>query len=201
MGISMFLAGGFSRLSQNNQDDPHLKAAYGAAGAAFTFVFTAGFGATWLTVPWLYPAEIFPLQVRAKGNAWGVVGWSIGNGWTVLLLPTMFKNISEKTFYVFGACNAISIPIVWAFYPESNQRTLEEMDLLFADNSWFTWDAERTFARLKEENPDLVQAAQRHQSVVSGNMDALEKGRQPSRGMSLPGQKGSPDGSDTNEKA
>ncbi|KAI4200777.1 MAG: hypothetical protein LQ350_003685 [Teloschistes chrysophthalmus] len=198
MGISMFLAGGFSRLSQNNQDDPHLKGAYGAAGAAFTFVFTAGFGATWLTVPWLYPAEIFPLQVRAKGNAWGVVGWSIGNGWTVLLLPTMFKNISEKTFYVFGACNAISIPIVWAFYPESNQRTLEEMDLLFADNSWFTWDAERTFARLKEENPDLVQAAQRHQSVVSGNLDALEKGRQRSL---VPGQKGSPDGSDTNEKA
>ncbi|KAL8661718.1 MAG: hypothetical protein Q9202_005340 [Teloschistes flavicans] len=202
MGISMFLAGGFSRLSQNNQDDPHLKAAFGAAGAAFTFLFTAGFGATWLTVPWLYPAEIFPLQVRAKGNAWGVVGWSIGNGWTVLLLPTMFTNIAEKTFYVFGACNAISIPIVWAFYPESNQRTLEEMDLLFADNSWFTWDAERTFARLKEENPELVQAAQRHQSVASGNLDALEKGRQPSRGMNLePGQKDSPDGSDLNEKA
>ena len=29
-----------------------------------------------LTVPWLYPAEIFPLEVRAKGNAFGVVGWS-----------------------------------------------------------------------------------------------------------------------------
>lgn len=44
------------------------------------YVYTFIFGATWLTVPWLYPAEIFPLQVRAKGNAWGVVGWSIGNG-------------------------------------------------------------------------------------------------------------------------
>lgn len=83
MGISMFLAGGFSRLSQNNANDDYLKGAYGAAGASFTFLFTFGFGATWLTVPWLYPAEIFPLQCRAKGNAWGVVGWSIGNGWTV----------------------------------------------------------------------------------------------------------------------
>lgn len=100
-----------------------------------------------------------------------------------LLLPTMFKNISEKTFYVFGACNFISIPIVWALYPESNQRTLEEMDLLFAADSIWNWDAEKTFARLKEENPDLVQAAQRHQSVVSG----LEGGavRKGSRGMSL----------------
>ncbi|KAL9007780.1 MAG: hypothetical protein Q9173_007024, partial [Seirophora scorigena] len=82
MGISMFLSGGFSALAQQNQNNESKRAAYGAAGAAFTFVFTAGFGATWLTVPWLYPAEIFPLQVRAKGNAWGVVGWSIGNGWT-----------------------------------------------------------------------------------------------------------------------
>ncbi|KAL8721843.1 MAG: hypothetical protein Q9225_001557 [Loekoesia sp. 1 TL-2023] len=186
MGISMFLSGGFSRLAQENQDNESKRAAYGAAGAAFTFVFTAGFGATWLTVPWLYPAEIFPLQVRAKGNAWGVVGWSIGNGWTTLLLPTMFKNISEKTFYVFGACNFISIPIVWAFYPESNQRTLEEMDLLFAADSWWNWDAERTFARLKEENPDLVQAAQRHQSVVSGmEVGAIGTGRKGSRKMSL----------------
>ncbi|KAL8696320.1 MAG: hypothetical protein Q9201_007720 [Fulgogasparrea decipioides] len=201
MGISMFLAGGFSRLAQDN---PNKAAQYGAAGAAFTFIFTAGFGATWLTVPWLYPAEIFPLQVRAKGNAWGVVGWSIGNGWTVLLLPTMFKNISEKTFYVFGACNAISIPIVWAFYPESNQRTLEEMDLLFAADSWWNWDAERTFARLKEENPDLVQAAQRHRSVVSGTEVGLPSVRKGSRGMSLvpggEGDKGSPDGSDDNNE-
>lgn len=36
-----------------------------------------------LVVPWIYPAEIYPLAVRAKGNAWGVVGWSIGNGWLV----------------------------------------------------------------------------------------------------------------------
>ncbi|KAL8832102.1 MAG: hypothetical protein Q9170_005016 [Blastenia crenularia] len=53
MGIAMFLSGGFSRLAQNNIDDQSKRAAYGAAGAAFTFVFTAGFGATWLTVPWL----------------------------------------------------------------------------------------------------------------------------------------------------
>lgn len=91
MGISMFLSGGFSALAQQNLDNESKRASYGAAGAAFTFVFTAGFGATWLTVPWLYPAEIFPLQVRAKGNAWGVAGWSIGNGWTVCFFsPFLF---------------------------------------------------------------------------------------------------------------
>lgn len=80
MGIAMFLSGGLSRAAINNKDKA---AQYGAAAASFTFIFSAAFGATWLTIPWLYPAEIFPLQMRAKGNAWGVLGWCVGNGWTV----------------------------------------------------------------------------------------------------------------------
>lgn len=99
----MFLAGGFSRLAINAREAGHSDkaASFGAAAAAMIFIFTSVFGATWLTgmsydgmrsgerltliyvVPWIYPAEIYPLAVRARGNAWGVVGWSIGNGWLV----------------------------------------------------------------------------------------------------------------------
>ena len=77
----MFCAGGLARATINATGSA--KTHIGGAATFFVFLFTAIFGATWLTVPWLYPAEIFPLQVRARGNAWGVVGWSIGNGWTV----------------------------------------------------------------------------------------------------------------------
>lgn len=93
-GVAMFLAGAFSKLGQDATANGELDKAssYGAAAASFVFIFTSVFGATWLTVPWLYPAEIFPLQVRAKGNAWGVVGWSIGNGWLTLLCPVMFSS-------------------------------------------------------------------------------------------------------------
>lgn len=84
-GISMFLAGAFIKLGGNAAaaDDSGKAFSYGVAATAMVFLFTETFGATWLTVPWLYPAEIFPLHVRAKGNAWGVIGWSIGNGWCV----------------------------------------------------------------------------------------------------------------------
>lgn len=101
-GIAMFLAGGFSRLAIDARVDGNLSRAssFGAAAASMVFIFTSVFGATWLTgtpptqhllyhaktnptVPWIYPAEIYPLAVRARGNAWGVVGWSIGNGWLV----------------------------------------------------------------------------------------------------------------------
>lgn len=84
-GIAMFLAGGFSRLAINAKDagNTHKASQYGAAAASMIFLFTSVFGATWLTVPWIYPAEIWYLPVRARGNALGVVGWSIGNGWLV----------------------------------------------------------------------------------------------------------------------
>ena len=102
----------------------------------------------------------------------------------------MFKRINEKVFYIFGAVNFLTIPIVWAFYPESNQRTLEEMDLLFATNSWWNWDAESTFARLREENPELVQAAKRTGSVVDPETGVRRKSV---RGPSLvPGMRDAP---------
>ncbi|KAG7527487.1 hypothetical protein FFLO_06884 [Filobasidium floriforme] len=174
-GIVLFLAGGFSRLGLNATESGNTSAAgsYGIVAASMIVIFTATFGATWLTVPWLYPAEIFPLAVRARGNALGVVGWSIGNGWLTLLLPVCFEKIGEKTYYLFGIANAISIPIVWAFYPESNQRTLEEMDLLFASSSPFTWVAEKNFARYKDERDRLVAgAAERNVDDTPGKVGA-----------------------------
>ncbi|KAK0803828.1 hypothetical protein LTR91_006970 [Friedmanniomyces endolithicus] len=156
-GICCFAAGGLSYATQNATGA--YKTHVGGAAVFFVYLYTAIFGATWLTVPWLYPAEIFPLQVRAKGNAWGVVGWSIGNGWCVLLLPTIFAALNEKTLYIFGGVNALSILVVWALYPETNQRTLEEMNLVFAADSIWNWEAERNFVVLKAENPGLVRAA------------------------------------------
>jgi len=98
----------------------------------------------------------------------------------VLLLPTIFNKLNEKTLYIFGAVNALSIVAVWALYPESNQRTLEEMDLVFASDSIWTWEAEKNFARLKAENPQLVQAAKAGHGVVDA-----EQGITTSRKASL----------------
>jgi hypothetical protein len=97
----------------------------------------------------------------------------------VLLLPTIFERLNEKTLYIFGAVNVFSIAVVWAFYPETNQRTLEEMDLVFASDSIWTWEAEKNFALLKEENPELIQAAKRGQRVVDPET-RLSTSRRPS---------------------
>ena len=61
----------------------------------------------------------------------------------------MFNALDEKTLYIFGICNIITIPMVYCFYPETNQRTLEEINLVFSSDSIWTWDAEQNFEKLK----------------------------------------------------
>lgn len=67
----------------------------------------------------------------------------------------MFSRIAENTLHVFGAVNILSIPIVWAFYPETANRTLEEVDLLFASKSPFAWDNEKNFVELMQSGRKL----------------------------------------------
>lgn len=69
--------------------------AWGAASAFFVFFFTGIFASTWLDVPFTYPTETFPLEVRARGNAFGTVGWGLGCGTVSLLVPVWFA----CTFY------------------------------------------------------------------------------------------------------
>ncbi|UPK90902.1 hypothetical protein LCI18_001837 [Fusarium solani-melongenae] len=168
-GIAMFLVRGLSCGGLNARADGNIDTAnqWGAAAASMVYLYTFIFGATWLTVPWLYPAEIFPIHIRAKGNSWVLAHASIYAPLVfcdsrllrtlTLLLPYIVSAINEKMMYIFAVVNVLSIPIVYALYPESSQRTLEEMDLLFAAPTPWAWDAEKTFARLKEERDAAVE--------------------------------------------
>jgi sugar porter (SP) family MFS transporter len=144
--VTMFLTGAFARLQEIH---PQHSTAYGAAAAAMVFIYTWVFAQTVLQVAFIYPAEIWPTSVRAKGNAFGVAGWALGCGWTTLLLPIMFGNLNERTLYIFGALNFAWIPVTYCFFPETANRSLEEINMLFASKSPFAWAEEKEFQRLK----------------------------------------------------
>ena len=59
------------------------------------------------------------------------------------------------------AAYMLTASIVYSLYPESSQRTLEEMNLLFASPTPWAWDAEKTFATLKVEMGES-RGAKRH---------------------------------------
>lgn len=57
-GISCFCAGGLAYATKNATNGSSYQAHVGGAAVFFVYLYTAIFGATWLTVPWLYPAEV-----------------------------------------------------------------------------------------------------------------------------------------------
>lgn len=105
-------------------------AAKGAAVGLFTYI--AFFGATWLPLPWLYPAEVNPIKTRAKANAVSTCSNWLFNFAVVMITPVMLDGIKWGTYLVFACINAGFFPIIYYFYPETKMRSLEEIDLIFA---------------------------------------------------------------------
>jgi sugar porter (SP) family MFS transporter len=106
------------------------EAAKGAAVGLFTYI--ASFGATWLPLPWLYPAEISPIKTRAKANALSTCSNWLFNFLIVMVTPIMISNIHWGTYLFFAGINACFLPVIYFFYPETARRSLEEIDLIFA---------------------------------------------------------------------
>lgn len=84
-------------------------------------------------ISWVYPAEIFPVEVRALGNA-----ITTFTNWTVNLVfaqfsPQALTSIGFRYFYVFFVFNLIAMLCYIFFFPETKGRTLEQMDELFGD--------------------------------------------------------------------
>lgn len=123
--LSMVLV--FACLIPNGGKGPSTK---GAGVGLFTYI--AAFGATWLPLPWLYPAEINPLRTRARANAVSTCSNWLFNFLIVMVTPVMISSISWGTYLFFAVVNACFIPIIYFFYPETKKRSLEEIDLIFA---------------------------------------------------------------------
>ncbi|KAL4918822.1 general substrate transporter [Aspergillus aurantiobrunneus] len=131
----LFLAGSFGQCAAMVivfgcliPDDPQP-----AKGAVFGFfMYMCFFGATWLPLPWLYPAELSPIKTRAKANAISTCSNWLFNFTVVMITPVMVARIRWGTYLFFAAWNGLFIPVIWFFYPETAGRSLEEIDLIFA---------------------------------------------------------------------
>jgi hypothetical protein len=132
------------------------------------FLFNLVYASTWGTVAFLIPTEIFPSRMRAQGNGFGITGWAIGVGWTVLVNPIMFEHLEvcihwdpisitthrltrlqSRTYFLFAALNFIWIGIVYLVFPETAGRSLESIEVMFT-TSPFYWQMEKAYAENKD---------------------------------------------------
>ncbi|OJJ62594.1 hypothetical protein ASPSYDRAFT_196385 [Aspergillus sydowii CBS 593.65] len=98
---------------------------------AFFFLFMLIFGASINCVPWVYGPELLPMHVRTKGNAIGVSANWLWNFFVAMVGPTLITDLQWKGYLIFMCINLAFLPVLYFYYPETANLSLEEIDSLF----------------------------------------------------------------------
>jgi len=89
--------------------------------------YIAFFGFSQGAVIWVYLSEVFPNQVRAKGQSLGSFSHWFMNALISLIFPVMAASSGAYPFVFFAAMTGLQFLVVLFFYPETKGLTLEEM--------------------------------------------------------------------------
>ncbi|KAH9912214.1 general substrate transporter [Fomitopsis serialis] len=145
MGFWLFLVGGlqgrFGHWGEIDNSKIWVVAGNDAATKAIivcSYLFVCSFAVTMGPVSWTYPAELFPMRVRAKA-----VSVSTATNWAfnfalAWFVPPSLANIAYKTYFIFGTFNFAACVHIFFCFPETAGRTLEEIEAVFAEGHAFT---------------------------------------------------------------
>ncbi|CAK3866040.1 Sugar transporter STL1 [Lecanosticta acicola] len=109
--------------------------AAGIGATVMLFLFNFFFAVGLLAIPWLLPAEYAPLAIRTRAAALSSASNWIFTFLVVEITPVSISNIGWKTYVYFAIFNAFFLPLIWFFYPETQNLSLEEIDRLFTGDA------------------------------------------------------------------
>lgn len=149
----------------------------------FPYLDLFAFGAGWGPIPWLLPAEVFPMSARAKGVALSTsVNWAF-NFVVAFITPIAFKNIKAIYYFVILALACLSFLVVWAYYRETAHLSLEEIQIVFAD----AFDGPRKFIPdFRSRPPMTVAMTYKHTGVLVGKKNVAPITPRAERMLDLP---------------
>ncbi|KAF4954493.1 hypothetical protein FSARC_12106 [Fusarium sarcochroum] len=97
----------------------------------FIFFFTVGYSMGFGPCAWIYASEIFPANCRSKGLAISSSGSSLGSIIVGQVWPIAVSRIGPRVYFIFMSFNVFAAILVYACYPETKGKTLEELDTHF----------------------------------------------------------------------
>ncbi|KAK5193714.1 hypothetical protein LTR99_006057 [Exophiala xenobiotica] len=101
--------------------------------ALFIYLFAAFYSPGEGPVPFTYSAEVFPLSHREVGMSWAVATCLF---WAAVLSITFPRMLDAMTptgaFGFYAGLNLTAFVMIFLWLPETKQRTLEELDYIFA---------------------------------------------------------------------
>ncbi len=101
----------------------------GIAIPIYMMVFIAFFAFSQGAVIWVFISEIFPNQVRAKGQTLGSSTHWVMDTIITFSFPFVASHLGEAViFYFFGAMMALQFVFSWRFMPETKGKSLEQIE-------------------------------------------------------------------------
>ncbi|TLS30848.1 hypothetical protein PpBr36_02662 [Pyricularia pennisetigena] len=82
---------------------------------------------------WLYGAEVLPMALRNKVMGLAAFSHFVVNVAVTQAGPTAFANIGENYYYVFVGCTFFFLVVGYFYFPETKQKSLEEIAAAFGD--------------------------------------------------------------------
>jgi MFS family permease len=106
-----------------------------ATNATITFVYLFGivFSFGWTPLQSMYIAETLPTETRAKGTALGNFGSNVAGTVVQYASGPAFKHLTFYFYLVFVAWDLIEAVVIYFFFVETKERTLEELEEVFSD--------------------------------------------------------------------
>jgi sugar porter (SP) family MFS transporter len=101
----------------------------GAASATLLLplliLFIVAFAMSQGAVIWVYLSEIFPTDVRARGQSIGSATHWVANAVLSFAFPVLAERSHSLPFWFFAAAMLLQSLLVWRFFPETRGRALE----------------------------------------------------------------------------
>lgn len=97
----------------------------------FIFMYYVFYGMSLLSIPFMYPAEINSQKMRNIGTSFATtINWLFVYV-VVVATPTGIENIGWRYYMLYAIFNFLFIPVIWYFYVETANLSLEQVDRLF----------------------------------------------------------------------
>jgi sugar porter (SP) family MFS transporter len=101
--------------------------------AFFVYLFAAFYSPGEGPVPFTYSAEVFPLSHREIGMSFAVATCLFWAAVLSITFPLMLVRLQVLgTFLFYAGFNILALIMIFLWLPETKQRTLEELDYIFA---------------------------------------------------------------------
>ncbi|KAJ1642815.1 hypothetical protein J3B02_000517 [Coemansia erecta] len=148
-GLTYFIKAVATAATQNKTIDKdgninlNLSKASSYVSIVMMYLFVISFAMSWGPIGWIYPSEIFPMHIRSKAISITTASNWLFNFVINLVAPILIKKITWGLDLIFAIIMFITIFIIYLFFPATQNRNLEDMEVIFTGSVWAHKDKKR----------------------------------------------------------